>query len=74
MDGGFYRGTHTEQDIRFPDKEKKLLKQMKFEDVLEKKVSVLTSFVCVFSSRTKCSLFSPLCFDLRWTAPRSTST
>ena len=33
-----FRGTSSEQDGRFSDKEKKLLKQMKFEDVLEKKV------------------------------------
>ena len=33
-----FRGTSSEQDGRFSDKEKKLLKQMKFEDILEKKV------------------------------------
>jgi len=39
MDAGFYRGTSTDQDIRFTDKERKLLKQMRFEQVLDMKVS-----------------------------------
>lgn len=38
MDAGFYRGTSTDQDTRFGDKEKKLLKQMKFEGILDTKV------------------------------------
>lgn len=37
MDAG-YRGTNADQDNRFTDKEKKLLKQMKFENALETKV------------------------------------
>lgn len=37
-DAGFFRGTSAEQDNRFSDKQKKLLKQMKFNDVLVKKV------------------------------------
>lgn len=40
MDAGFYRGTNADQDNRFTDKEKKLLKTMKFEPVLDTKVSV----------------------------------
>ncbi|KAL3072439.1 hypothetical protein niasHS_017413 [Heterodera schachtii] len=40
MDAGFYRGTSSEQDIRFTDKERKLLRQMKFENVLETKVDL----------------------------------
>ncbi|CAD5208806.1 unnamed protein product [Bursaphelenchus xylophilus] len=40
MDGGYYRGTTTDQDIRFVDKEKKLMKQMKFETWLEQKVDM----------------------------------
>lgn len=38
MDTGFYRGTNAEQDSRFIDKEKKLLKTMKFEPILDTKV------------------------------------
>ena len=34
------QGTTTDQDNRFSDKEKKLLKTMKFEDVLAKKVDM----------------------------------
>ena len=34
----FFQGTNADQDNRFSDKEKKLLKQMKFEEVLSKKV------------------------------------
>lgn len=40
MDAGFYRGTNADQDNRFTDKEKKLLKTMKFEQVLETKVDL----------------------------------
>jgi len=39
-DAGFFRGTSTEQDNRFSDKEKKLLKQIKFADNLVKKVDM----------------------------------
>ena len=39
-DAGFFRGTSTEQDVRFSDKDKKLLKTMKFEDCLEQKVDM----------------------------------
>lgn len=34
------QGTNQEQDTRFSDKEKKLLKQMKFGDCLNRKVRV----------------------------------
>lgn len=37
-DAGFFRGTSAEQDNRFSDKHKKLLKQMKFSDSLSLKV------------------------------------
>lgn len=40
METGFHRNTNTDQDNCFTDKEKKLLKQMKFEDALETKVSL----------------------------------
>jgi hypothetical protein len=40
------QGTSSEQDNRFSDKEKKLLKQMKFADNLVKKV-------CVFNLRKR---------------------
>ncbi|CAG0917402.1 unnamed protein product [Notodromas monacha] len=39
-DAGFFRGTSSDQDNRFSDKEKKLLKQMKFAEVLSKKVDM----------------------------------
>lgn len=38
MDAGYFRGANSEQDGRFSDKEKKLLKTMKFEPQLEQKV------------------------------------
>ncbi|VDN51245.1 unnamed protein product [Dracunculus medinensis] len=37
-DAGFYRGTSSEQDSRFTDKERKLLKQMRFEGSLDQKI------------------------------------
>ncbi|KAM7532656.1 hypothetical protein Aperf_G00000130757 [Anoplocephala perfoliata] len=37
-DAGFFKGTNTEQDSRFADKRKKLLKSMKFGDNLSEKV------------------------------------
>eukprot|EP00041_Stephanoeca_diplocostata_P009039 m.137201 g.137201 ORF g.137201 m.137201 type:complete len:68 (+) comp17582_c0_seq1:168-371(+) len=37
-DAGFFRGTSTEQDSRFSNKEKKLLSKMKFSPELDKKV------------------------------------
>lgn len=36
-DAGFYRGTSCDQDSRFTDKERKLLKQMRFEVHLRKR-------------------------------------
>jgi len=39
-DAGYFRGTSADQDNRFSDKEKKLLKTMKFEDVLTKKIDM----------------------------------
>lgn len=38
MSSSFYRGVNIEQDGRYTDKEKKLLRTMKFENVLETKV------------------------------------
>ena len=37
-----FQGTNADQDNRFSDKEKKLLKQMKFEEILSKKVPIVT--------------------------------
>ena len=37
----FPQGTNADQDNRFSDKEKKLLKQMKFEEILSKKVMII---------------------------------
>jgi len=39
-DAGFFRGTNADQDKRFSDKEKKLMKSMKFEDSLLKKIDM----------------------------------
>ncbi|RWS27848.1 serine/arginine repetitive matrix protein 1-like protein, partial [Leptotrombidium deliense] len=39
-DAGFFRGTSAEQDNRFADKQKKLLKQLKFADNLTSKVDM----------------------------------
>ncbi|EFX85677.1 hypothetical protein DAPPUDRAFT_313769 [Daphnia pulex] len=39
-DAGFFRGTSTEQDNRFSDKEKKLLKTIKFAENVTKKVDM----------------------------------
>ena len=38
-DAGFFKGTSAEQDSRFANKQKKLLKQMKFPDNIDVKVS-----------------------------------
>lgn len=53
-DSGFFKGTSTEQDRRFSDKELKLLKSMKFPPSFEKKVSQL-SFLSIFFF---CELFA----------------
>jgi len=39
-DGGFFRGTSQEQDTRFSNKEKKLLKQTKFPPEFSTKVDM----------------------------------
>jgi len=39
-DAGFYRGVNIQQDGRYTDKEKKLLKTMKFEAILDSKVDL----------------------------------
>ncbi|KRX59289.1 Serine/arginine repetitive matrix protein 1 [Trichinella sp. T9] len=39
-DAGFFRGTNSEQDLRFSNKQKKLLKTLKFEDSLNTKVDM----------------------------------
>jgi len=39
-DAGYFRGTSAEQDNRFSDKEKKLLKQMRFADSIATKVEM----------------------------------
>jgi len=39
-DAGFFRGTTADQDNRFSDKEKKLLRTMKFEETLAKKIDM----------------------------------
>ncbi|KAI8917738.1 hypothetical protein DFJ77DRAFT_531323 [Powellomyces hirtus] len=39
-DAGFFKGTSAEQDSRFGDKQKKLLKSMKFPKIFDKKVDI----------------------------------
>ncbi|ESN95180.1 hypothetical protein HELRODRAFT_87156 [Helobdella robusta] len=39
-DAHFFKGTSTDQDTRFADKKKKLMKTMKFADNLDKKVDM----------------------------------
>lgn len=39
-DAGFFKGTSAEQDSRFANKQKKLLKQMKFPDNIDVKVRI----------------------------------
>ncbi|KAF9513827.1 hypothetical protein BS47DRAFT_1295845 [Hydnum rufescens UP504] len=40
MDAGFFKGTSTEQDRRFSDKESRLRKSMKFDPIFEQKVDM----------------------------------
>ncbi|KZV99500.1 PWI domain-containing protein [Exidia glandulosa HHB12029] len=40
MDAGFFKGTSSEQDTRFSDKERKLLKTLKFPPEFDKKVDL----------------------------------
>ena len=58
MEGTFYRGSAVEQTTRFSDKEKKLLKEMKFEKQLETEVCCFPSqlsfyhiWICRFLGR-----------------------
>lgn len=44
MESSFYRGSATEQTTRFTDKEKKLLREMKFEKQLETDVSLISYY------------------------------
>merc|ERR1711953_235360 len=39
-DAGYYRGTTADQDTRFQDKQKKLMKTLKFSDVLAEPVDM----------------------------------
>lgn len=47
-DAGYFKGTSAEQDSRFANKQKKLLKQMKFPDNIDVKVSDTLFFMYVF--------------------------
>ena len=48
-----FQGTNADQDNRFSDKEKKLLKQMKFEEILAKKVEILAKKVEILAKQMK---------------------
>jgi len=45
MDAGFFKGTSSEQDTRFSDKQSKLLKSLKFPPEFDKKVRVIVRAV-----------------------------
>jgi serine/arginine repetitive matrix protein 1 len=47
-DAGFFKGTSAEQDSRFANKQKKLLKQMKFPDNIDIKVKRMKIFFFEF--------------------------
>lgn len=47
-DAGYFKGTSAEQDSRFANKQKKLLKQMKFPDNIDVKVNDTLFFMYVF--------------------------
>lgn len=47
-DAGFFKGTSADQDSRFSDKNKKLMKTLKFADNLDKKVRKLNSLWSIF--------------------------
>ena len=44
-DAGYYRGTAADQDTRFQDKQKKLMKTLKFSDVLAEPVDMRKVFI-----------------------------
>ena len=54
------QGTNADQDKRFSDKEKKLMKSMKFEDSLLKKVSI----VLIFFLKRIGNFHPPAIFDI----------
>ncbi|CAF3485471.1 unnamed protein product [Rotaria socialis] len=49
-DAGFFKGTSAEQDSRFANKQKKLLKQMKFPDNIDVKIDMLKVKIDVLKS------------------------
>ena len=55
-DAGYYRGTAADQDTRFQDKQKKLLKTLKFSDALTEPVDM----------RKVCALFNASFLLLLW--------
>jgi hypothetical protein len=59
-DAGFFKGTSAEQDSRFANKQKKLLKQMKFPENIDVKVSDQVFFLQISIA------FVRLLFRLIW--------
>ena len=49
-DAGYYRGTTADQDTRFQDKQKKLLKTLKFSDVLAEPVDMRKVYKNIFTN------------------------
>ena len=64
-DAGFFKGTSAEQDSRFANKQKKLLKQMKFPDNIDVKVSQHAIEIEHDNSSLLCSSRS-ICPKLNW--------
>ena len=56
-DAGFFKGTSADQDSRFSDKNKKLMKTLQFADNLDKKViiynKILSNFQNIFCLNSK---------------------
>jgi hypothetical protein len=62
-DAGFFKGTSAEQDSRFANKQKKLLKQMKFPDNIDVKVTTNIRFFILIIFICLCRL---ICLKLTW--------
>lgn len=58
-----FQGTNLNQDTRFSDKEKKLLKQMKFADILSKKVDISKVKIPILRPWIKSKIFELLKFE-----------
>lgn len=62
-----FQGTSTDQDGRFGDKNRKLMKQLKFENVLEQKVNSFGLFMRYFGKSGGNKLLFDFFFDFMMT-------